>query len=405
MIWFQDDSKKVLKCLQFGKKAGPYEEAVRKFSFTLHYYSPRAYNFIRSKFNNNLPNISCIRNWVSNSTGGGEPGVNPESINAVHNIVNELKKVGKEFCCSLSWDEVHIQRHVSWNEAKNNFFGFINYGSKNADGELPVASQALVFLLTGLNIEFSIPIAYFFINGLKVAEKSILIIEIIKSITKVGGKVINVTFDGIQSNFGACRQLGASFKLPEMEPFFFNPIDGTKIHIILDACHMLKLIRNCLGAKKVLQCGEESIEWKFFERLEVCRVESNFVTHKITKKHIQWERNKMNVKLAAQLFSNSSANSMEYLKKHNHADFQDCGATAKFARMINNLFDIFNSKKPGSNNIYKNPLCKDSAQEIFIFLEEAMQYLKSLKVEGKNALRCQRRTGIIFLFVDKMRNW
>lgn len=96
-----------------------------------------------------MPHAGCIRSWTSNSTGEGQPGINPEAIRAVERIAND------------------IRRHVSWNEAKDQFFGFITYGKKDAGAELPIASQALVFLLTGLNVEFSIPIAYFFINGLK----------------------------------------------------------------------------------------------------------------------------------------------------------------------------------------------------------------------------------------------
>lgn len=386
-----------MKCLLIGRTTTQYEEAVRKFAFTLHYYSPRAYNFLRFKFNKHLPDVSTIRNWVSNSTEGGLPGINLEAVRAVQNISNEMKKNGKEFFCSLALDEVYIQRHVTWSEAQKKFLGFITYGRKDENGELPVANQALVFLLTGINVEFSIPMAYFFIKSLKADEKSILIMEIIKTITLAGGKVINVTFDGYKNNFAAVRLLGAVFRLPEMKPYFMNPIDGTKIHVILDPCHMLKLIRNCLGTKKMFQYGDEKIEWVFFERLESCRVNSNFVTHKLTKKHIQWHRNKMNVKLAAQTFSDSVANSMEYLEQHNHSGFEGCGGTVKFNRTINNLFDIFNSKKPGSNKIFKNPLCRTSAQATFAFLDEAMEYLKYLKIGGVDALNCERRTGIHFL--------
>lgn len=395
----QDDSKEIVKCLLVGRTTTQYEEAVRKFAFTLHYYSPRAYNFLRFKFNKHLPEVSTIRNWVSNSSGRGLPGINPEAVRAVQNIANEMKKNGKEFLCSLAFDEVYIKRHVSWNEAQKKFLGFITYGRKDGNGELPVANQALVFLLTGLNVDFSIPMAYFFIKSLKAYEKSILIIEIIKTITLAGGRVINVTFDGYKNNFAAVRLLGAVFRLPEMKPFFLNPIDETKIHVILDACHMLKLIRNCLGTKRAFQNGDQKIEWVYFERLESCRVNSNFVTHKLTKKHIQWSRNKMNVKLAAQTFSDSVGNSMEYLEKHNHSGFEGCGGTVKFNRIINNLFDIFNSKKSGSNKMFKNPLCRTSAQATFSFLDEATEYLKSLKIDGIDALKCERSTGIHFFTV------
>lgn len=44
---------------------------------------------------------------------------------------------------------------------------------------------------------------------------------------------------------------------------------GDKIHIILDACHMLKLLRNCIGNEKVLHDGDgNEINW-YFEHLEI----------------------------------------------------------------------------------------------------------------------------------------
>ena len=36
---------------------------MKKFALTLHYYSPRAYNFMRSTLS--LPAPSCIANWTS----------------------------------------------------------------------------------------------------------------------------------------------------------------------------------------------------------------------------------------------------------------------------------------------------------------------------------------------------
>lgn len=89
-------------------------------------------------------------------------------------IADDMRFKGKLFYCSLAWDEMSIRRHVSWSEAKNQFVGFITYGKKDDVGDLPVARQALVFLITGINVKLSIPIAHFFIKGLKGREKQTL---------------------------------------------------------------------------------------------------------------------------------------------------------------------------------------------------------------------------------------
>lgn len=127
--------------------------------------------------------------------------------------------------------------------------------------------------------------------------------------------------------------------------------------------------------------------------LENCRIKNKFVTHRLTKKHIQWYRNKMNVKLAVQTLSNSVADSIEYLDRHDRPGFRNSAATTKFIRIVNNLFDISNTKKRGSKNIFKNPICQSSAEEIFSTLDEASDYLQSLTLNGQNILKCKKRTG------------
>lgn len=305
-----------------------------------------------------------------------------------------MKSNGKELYCSLAFDEMHIRRHVQWSDTQKKFLGFISFGRKDKDGRLPVANQALVFLITGININISIPIAYFFVRSLNGTEKSIIIKEILRQISEHGIKLINLTFDGLRSNFTACTRLGANFSFDNFKPFFYNPFDGTKIHISCDACHMLKLTRNRLGIEKKLQNGKgESIEWSHFDNLENYRVNRNFVTYKLTKKHIQWEKNKMCVRYAAQLFSNSTADSFEYLMNQNCCGFENCGPTAEFTRIINNTFDVFNSKSIESENIFKRAITKESAGTIFNYLDKVADYFKSIHVNGQNIMGTDKRTG------------
>ena len=61
-----------------------------------------------------------------------------------------------------------------------------------------------------------------------------------------------MTFDGTSTNFSMGRQLGARFIPSDMSPSFKHPTSGEDVYIVLDACHMIKLLRNCLGEKKIL---------------------------------------------------------------------------------------------------------------------------------------------------------
>lgn len=395
-----DDAEQIIQCLRFGKKSNQYSEELRSFAFTLNFYSPRAYQFVREKFSNHLPAPSCIRSWVANATGFGEPGINTEALQVLESIAKDMNAQGKQLVVSMCFDEMHIHKHVEWNDARKKFHGFISFGKTNAEGEVPVANQALVFLVTGINFKMSIPVAHFFVTKLNGSEKAILIQEIVTAITKVGVRIINITFDGDPANLAACKRLGASFFPKNMKTYFLNPVDQSKVFVTLDPCHMLKLIRNSLGNEKVFKDGNnENVNWHYFERLENYRLQRSMVTHKLTKRHIQWNRSKMTVKFAAQLFSKSVGDSLNYLRSQICEGFENCGATINMTYIINDLFDIFNSNNKSTNPTnqirakFKNPLTRSSAHDVFSFLDRASEYLKSLRIGKKKILQHKKRFG------------
>lgn len=180
--------------------------------------------------------------------------------------------------------------------------------------------------------------------------------DIICKVTKVGIKIVSITFDGYATNAPMCNLMGASLKIDPktFRPFFFNSLNGEKNYIFMDPCHMLKLLRNLLGKLKVihLQNGEK-IEWRYIVSLYEYSKEFALNTHRLSRKHINWERSCMNVRLATQTFSDSVADSIQFLMDNKHPDFVGAGPTIKFIRIINKIFDIFNAKGTKAENIFK----------------------------------------------------
>lgn len=68
-------------------KLKQYSPIVRKFCLSLHYYSPRAYQFVRETFKNNLPHPKTIQNWYSMSDLSGEPGIQKQHLERLKKIV------------------------------------------------------------------------------------------------------------------------------------------------------------------------------------------------------------------------------------------------------------------------------------------------------------------------------
>lgn len=368
---------------------------------TLSYFSPRAYDFIRVKFGKNLPHPATIRKWYSTSTSNGEPGISKSSIDVLSNLVDELKAENDTVYATLTFDEMSIRRNVTWSESQKKFIGFINYGKTGNDNEyLPLASNAIVFMLNGINTRFNLPIAHYFINALDASEKMFLVLTIMKAITDIGVRTTVITFDGLSTNITSMEQLGANFDLDNLRPYIINPFDERKIFIMLDPPHMMKLMRNYIGSlRQMVDSSGRNIEWRFYEQLELLRENNEFVTHKITGNHINFEERKMKVSLAVQLLSNSVATSMQYLLEKGYENFQNSEGTIEFTSRLNNLFDVLNSRNSADEG-FKKPICPENKEMIFDFLKNCIEYLKNLKCSTGLLIESRKKTGVKGLIID-----
>lgn len=129
-------------------------------------------------------------------------------------------------------------------------------------------THAIVIMVNAINIKLTLPIAFFFITSLIAEEKSIMIATVLKALTNIGIRVVSITSDGLSTNPASYEILGA---IPDetgsIRPYFHNPDNEQRIYVFYDTPHMLKLTRNCLGAKKVLHSSNKPIKWQYIERL------------------------------------------------------------------------------------------------------------------------------------------
>lgn len=309
-----------------------YPESVRLFCLSLYYCSPKAYQHVRAEFNNHLPHSKTIKQWYANSDASGEPGIQKECMDKLKRIGQAYERENnKKLMCSLVFDEMYIRKQVYWCWHQENYAGFVNHGQKQDSDTNEIASQAIVFILNGVNASFEYPVAYYFINKLNGAQKRDLTLDIIEAVTQCEIKVTNLTFDGDKANLAMCTLLGANLDVESdfFHPYLFNPINGEKIYIVLDPCHAEKLVRNTLAGKKIIYTENGQIEWRYFESLYEFSKDSKLRTHKFTKQHLQWTGCKMNVRVACQTLSNSVANSMQFLLDQNRPQFAGAKETIR----------------------------------------------------------------------------
>lgn len=396
----------LLRLLLSGVKVGAsYSEKARQFCMSLHYYSPRAYQFVRESFENHLPHPKTIQSWYANSDINGEPGIQLDHMAKLKKIARNFEEQnGSKMLCSLVTDEMHIRTQVFWSLHDLDYIGYVNYGEDPTKQNKTIANQVILFILNGLNVYFEFPVAYFFITTLTAGQRKDLLLEIIKAITECGVIITNLTFDGYAANIPMCQMLGANLNIysPDIRPFFTNPYNDREIYIIMDPCHMEKLARNALAANQAFYDGDNGkIEWRYIVSLYEFSKHNYFPMHKLSKKHIQWDRNQMNVRISAQTLSESVAKSMQILMDQGHPDFAGAAATIKFVRIMNRLFDIFNTKHTKNADIFKRAMNGENKRVIFDFFKSCIEYFKSLKIRKVRTKRGKKRIEMIPLLKSR----
>lgn len=331
-----------MDCLKNGKPDVKYSENLRQFSIALSYYSSRAYRYVRSVFNNHLPEPHTIQLWVKSIDG--RPGISNEALTILSAKVKEYESNGDPLLLSMMSDEMHIAKKIGYNSKTKKFSGFVTCND-NDKKKLEVASNVLVFMVAGN--DFKLPVAYFFLAGLNAVSRAALTQLVIESVNKTGARVISLTGDGLIANIAMVKELGADFD----KPYFPSPTNSDqKIYVIWDPPHMLKLDR---GVLKTHQLYHENIliHWKFIDSLHEMQKKHNFnLGNKLTQMHIDFHVRAMNVKIAAETLSHSVAHCIDQLREDGYNDFQNSEKTTEFIRYIKNTFNILNFKPNMSKN-------------------------------------------------------
>ena len=384
------------------KNPGAYPKELRSFAMTLKFYSAKAYKFVRERFDLGLPHPSVISSWYN--VMDGEPGFTKEALTALKAKVLAGKRDGQKVVCSLMLDEMSIRKHVQWDGKAQKYRGFVDLGTDIDDDSLPEATEALVFMAVSVNSNWKVPCGYFLVNGLTGEEKANLTKDCIRKLHDVGVKVVSFTCDGPTTHQAMLKLLGAVLSVDNMQAYFPHPCDeNEKIYIFLDACHMIKLVRNTFSDWKVLKDKDgKTIEWKFLEELnELQEKEGLRLANKLRKSHMSWKPQKMKVNLAAQTLSSSVADALEFCegKLHEMPQFDGCGPTVKFIRVFDRLFDVLNSRNPRANS-FKAPIRKTNYEFVRTFLDNACEYIKGLKgPDGQPILKSKRKTGFLGFLV------
>lgn len=248
-------------------------------------------------------------------------------------------------------------------------------------------------MLVCVNGSWKIPVAYYFVKGLSGEALAEETKKVLKEVSSTGVTITSITFDGLQTNFAMCAKLGAKISADNLtDARFVNPLFEKPIYVLPDGCHVLKLIRNAFANQDIYDADGNVISWKFVEKLvDLQEIQGLNLGTKITRQHINFDQNKMNVRLAAQTLSESCSVALRYVRDHLQIpEFQEVKS-----------FDILNSRERYNKNKCKTGIDRSNVDEIRKKVNNIIEYIKGLRtINGTPVIAYARKTGFLGMIIS-----
>ncbi|KAG0443014.1 hypothetical protein HPB47_015379, partial [Ixodes persulcatus] len=237
-----------------------------------------------------------------------------------------------------------------FNKSTYKLDGLVDYGEEGTTSQEEPADHALVLMFVPLYFDWVQPIASFASKGAAPGHiLAKLVLNAIIQLHKHNAFVLAVVSDGAGSNKSMWTKLGISGKFGATCHKLEHPCDPSKtLYFLCDVPHIMKCIRNHLKIHRFGQAGEHLIDYNHYRLLyEVECNEQVRAVPKLSKAHVDPDNlRKMNVRLATQLFSRSTALGIRIYRNERRPDLESSEGTETFTRLLNDLFDALNAKLP-----------------------------------------------------------
>lgn len=297
-------------------------------SFTLRYLSKRSYIYLRETLHYPLPGLSTLQGWAANIRL--TDGILEDIVN-IMDIVGQTKP-DRFRATVLCYDEMKVASLYEYHQKNDEIFGPYSY--------------IQVVMARGLFTQWKQPVFIGF--DTKITKQ--LLENVIVKLHNINYHVVACTSDCGGGNQGLWREMGIS----EEKSFTEHPVTKKNVYFFADVPHLLKLLRNWFLDTGFILEDQSLINRNPIKALiESTRSEINSC-HKLTPLHISCEKTqRQNVKLAAELFSNSTATALKYYQPGSNKTV--AWKTGEFFQLVNNWFDIMNSYAPSCSIPTKKP--------------------------------------------------
>lgn len=310
--------------------------------------------------------------------------------------------------CSLIIKGISLKEQLQWDPSSHHLQGFMDFGLGKLDAdEMPLASETILLMAVGVSGHWRTPLGYFFVNRASGYLQAQLLRLTIGKLSDIGITVLAVTSDATAHSVQMAKALGIHIDGDNMKCTFQHPSSSSQqIAYFFDSCHLLRLIRNAFQNFQSIQFINGTAHWQHLVELVALEEQELANMERIPRKLANLKNHVLKMNFAAQLFSESVASALECLLSLGLPPFQNCIGTIHFLRLINNLFDVFNSRNCYGKGL-KGPLLPETFSKINRVLIEAKTIFVTLSDTSNNQIiKGKRKLGFLgFLLNAESLKW
>ncbi|XP_043428290.1 DNA transposase THAP9 isoform X2 [Prionailurus bengalensis] len=384
------------------RETAEYSTEMKQFACTLYLCSSKVYDYVRKILK--LPHSSILRTWLSKCKPS--PGFNSNIFSFLQRRVENGDQLYQY--CSLIIKGVSLKQQLQWDPSSHHLQGFMDFGLGILDAdETPLASETILLMAVGISGHWRTPLGYFFVNRASGYLQAQLLRLTIGKLSDIGITVLAVTSDATAHSVQMAKALGIHIDGDNMKCTFQHPSSSSQqIAYFFDSCHLLRLIRNAFQNFQSIQFINGTAHWQHLVDLVALGDQELANIERLPRKLANLKNHVLKTNCAAQLFSESVASALECLLSLGLPPFQNCIGTVHFLRLINNLFDIFNSRNCYGKGL-KGPLLPETYSKINRVLIEAKTIFVTLSDASNNQIiKGKRKLGFLgFLLNAESLKW
>ncbi|XP_066892062.1 DNA transposase THAP9 isoform X4 [Kogia breviceps] len=384
------------------RETAEYSTEMKQFACTLYLCSSKVYDYVRKILK--LPHSSILRTWLSKCKPG--PGFSSNVFSFLQQKVENGDQLYQY--CSLIIKGISLKQQLQWDPSSHHLLGFMDFGLGKLDAdETPLASETILLMAVGISGHWRTPLGYFFVNRASGYLQAQLLRLTIGKLSDIGVTVLAVTSDATAHSVQMAKALGIHLDGDNMKCTFQHPSSSSQqIAYFFDSCHLLRLIRNAFQNFQSIQFINGTAHWQHLVELVALEEQELSSMERIPRKLANLKNHILKMNCAAQLFSESVASALECLLSLGLPSFQNCIGTIQFLRLINNLFDIFNSRNYYGKGL-KGPLLPETFNKINHVLIEAKTIFVTLSdISNNQIIKGKRKLGFLgFLLNAESLKW